>query len=111
MATIACPVRLLILDALVHRSLFPGVTPEVLIRSEFTPGHEDMRHQLPITEAPVFMGPATGIIRTAEVPRYDEMRRFVFERVGWDPSEFDVYRVRVEYPILSTAVAVSFKLS
>ena len=44
------------------------------------------------------------------MPRYDEMRSFVFERLGWDHAEFDVYRLRVEYPILSTALALSFKL-
>ncbi len=109
MATISCPVRLLILDVLVHRSLFPGVTPEVVVRSNIGLG-EGQQHPLPVSETPTFMGPADGIIRTAEVPRYDEMRGFVFERVGWDPAEFDVYRLRVEYPILSTALALSFKL-
>ncbi len=109
MATISCPVRLLILDVLVHRSLFPGVTPEVVVRSNIGLG-EGQQHPLPVSETPTFMGPADGIIRTAEVPRYDEMRGYVFERVGWDPAEFDVYRLRVEYPILSTALALSFKL-
>ncbi|MDG1049720.1 MAG: hypothetical protein P8R46_05885 [Planctomycetota bacterium] len=109
MATISCPVRLLILDVLVHRSLFPGVTPEVVVRSNIGLG-EGQQHPLPVSETPTFMGPADGIIRTAEVPRYDEMRGYVFERVGWYPAEFDVYRLRVEYPILSTALALSFKL-
>ena len=111
MATISCPVRLLILDVLVHRSLFPGVVPDVVIRSDFSPGYEGQSHPMPLTEAPVFMGPATGPIRTSEVPRYDEMRSFVFESVGWSASEFDVFRLRVEYPILSTALALSFKLA
>lgn len=110
MATVSCPVRLLILDLLVHRSLFGGVDPEVVIRGDFAPGHEGGRPQLPVTEAPVHVGPATGVVRTPEVPRYDEMRRFVFDRVGWDPAEFEVHRLRVEYPILSTAVALSYSL-
>ena len=110
MATVSCPVRLLILDVLVHRSLFPGAAPEVVVRSDFSPGQGLQNQQLPISEAPIFMGPADGVIRTSEVPRYDEMRTFVFERLGWDPAAFDVHRLRVEYPILSTAMALSFKL-
>ena len=109
MATISCPVRLLILDVLVHRRLFPGVVPEVIVRSDVAFG-QGLQNNLPVSETATFMGPADGIIRTAEVPRYDEMRSFVFERLGWDHAEFDVYRLRVEYPILSTALALSFKL-
>ena len=87
------------------------MTPEVVVRSDFAPGQGVQQLQLPISETPIFMGPADGVIRTAEVPRYDEMRGFVFQRLGWNPADFDVYRLRVDYPVLSTAMALSFKLA
>jgi len=110
MTTISCPVRLLVLDLFVHRSLFPGVAPQAVIRGDLAPGLQGQGHQLPVSERPVHLGPADGVIRTPEVPRYDEMRRFVFERLGWSPADFVAHRLRIEYPILSTAVALSYSL-
>ncbi len=42
------------------------------------------------------------------MPRYGEMLRLGATAAGWDLSEFDVYRVRMPYPIMFSAVRIFF---
>jgi hypothetical protein len=53
-------------------------------------------------------GAAAAYLR--ESPRYLELLRAVTEQVGWTLDEFDVYRVRIEYPLLYTALLLTFDL-
>jgi hypothetical protein len=39
-----------------------------------------------------------------------ELCRYAFERLGWDAERFDVYRCRVEYPVLPSTVVMQFEL-
>ncbi len=44
------------------------------------------------------------------MPRYGEMAAYVFDRLGWDAEQFEVFRCRVEYPVMHSAVVVRFPL-
>ena len=44
------------------------------------------------------------------MPRYVEMARYAFARLGWDGEQFEVYRCRVEYPVMHSAVVIRFPL-
>jgi hypothetical protein len=43
-----------------------------------------------------------------EAPRYREMLQFACERLQWNLSEFDVYRLRIEYPLHHTTVQLRY---
>ena len=57
-----------------------------------------------------YLGKGPSVLHTPDVPRYAQMGRYVFERVGWDGDRFDVYRCRVEYPVMPSSVAMCFDL-
>ena len=47
-------------------------------------------------------------IRVAQIPNYVEMVRHVFDRMGWDERTFRGYRVRIDFPIYGSQVAMAF---
>ena len=56
------------------------------------------------------MGKGPGALYTGDFPKYPDMGRYVFDRLGWDAARFDVYRCRVEYPVLPSSVVMEFAL-
>jgi hypothetical protein len=56
------------------------------------------------------LGQGTSVLPTPDVPRYVEMADYVAERVRWDLDQFEVYRCRVEYPVMHSAVVIRFDL-
>ncbi|MEZ6015511.1 MAG: hypothetical protein R3F49_10380 [Planctomycetota bacterium] len=110
LVAVTCPARLLIFDLFLHRSLFSAANPEVVVRGELGLAQGPHEHSLPVTEQCERIGVATDVLAACEVPRYGAMRDFVFQRLGWDPAEFDVHRLRVEYPVLSSIVLMRFVL-
>lgn len=51
----------------------------------------------------------TDVPRMAEAPQYPEMVRHVLERMGWAGRRFDLYRARIEYPLLHGSVELSVR--
>ena len=45
-----------------------------------------------------------------EASHYGPMVRDVLTKVGWDPEAFELLRVRVQYPVIPSAVIVKFNL-
>jgi hypothetical protein len=112
--TIRTPVALLVMDTLVHRPSFGTVTPE-LIAFQHMPGDESpavarAAPQLVVREKIMNLGPADRVSSSPEWQRYPEITRYIGERLKWDMSEFDVYRVRVQYPVFGSNVRVQFRM-
>ncbi len=60
---------------------------------------------LPIRNKTACTGAGIDALHTPELPRYTELMRQTFDRLGLDPDEFVNYRLRVEFPpVTSTAV-------
>jgi hypothetical protein len=38
------------------------------------------------------------------------MAQYVFDRLGWDGTQFDAHRCRIAYPVLPSTVAISIDL-
>lgn len=58
----------------------------------------------------MYLGKGPSVMHTPDVPRYAEMIQYAFDRLGWDEARFDVYRCRVEYPVMPSSVVVRFDL-
>jgi hypothetical protein len=58
----------------------------------------------------VYLGKGPSVLCSADVPRYPEMAAYALARLGSNGDRFDVYRCRVEYPVLATTVRVIFSL-
>ena len=105
------PCETLVYDHLVHRDLFPDAQRELRVYSELiTPVSRDERDLLNVPERIQHLGRGMIRLRTAEVPRYMEMMKYVFEQMSWDPENFELYRVRMRYPPLPTAVMLRHDL-
>ena len=49
-------------------------------------------------------------LRLNELPRYADLLQYAFERVGWRPEEFYVFRLRMQYPALATTLVLKHEL-
>jgi len=115
LARMRTPSEALVFDQIVHESLFGRIAPELLVFSELssaapypTPGHN--RLVIPVCESVSYLGKGPGVLHVAEAPRYAEMARYVFQRLGWDGERFDVYRVRMLFPPIPTSIVMRHKL-
>jgi len=109
------PSKVLIHDLLVHESLFGRLDPRANIYSEV---HHEVRssrtrlekYQLPVRVGVDYLGRGSSVLRTPDVPRYPEMARHVLGLVDQNAEQFDAYRLRMQFPIVPTAVTMSFEL-
>ena len=51
-----------------------------------------------------------SVVHAPYVPRYTEMIGYTLDKLGWDSKRFDVYRVRMQFPIIPTSVLVTYEL-
>jgi hypothetical protein len=96
----------LVLDLLVPQ----GWTDQTTVRTS-THGYPGMLESLiqrlpdfdlPFTENATYLGTEIDALDSPDVPRYPEMMRSVLGELGWAGTTFDIYRCRVQYPIMHT---------
>jgi hypothetical protein len=105
------PGEVLISDHFVHREMFPNVTRELRVFGELISNTtRDERDRLPVAERLQHLGRGLERVRTAEIPRYAEILGAAFEKTGWKPDDFDVYRVRMRYPPIPVSVMVRHEM-
>jgi hypothetical protein len=104
---IRTPSELLISDHIVHKSIFSGVSRELRVYSELlNDSSRDERDRLDVSDRLQHLGRGLLRVRTADVPDYADLLEESFNRIGMDPADFDVYRVRMKYPPLPASVMV-----
>jgi hypothetical protein len=105
------PGEVVISDHFVHREMFPGVARELCVLGELISSTtRDERDRLPVAERLLHLGRGLERVRTAEIPRYADILGAVFEKTGWKPDDFDVYRVRMRYPPMPVSVIVRHEM-
>jgi hypothetical protein len=93
------PAEVLHLDMFVHHALFGAVERELRMFSDLAGEvNFDESDALPVPEKIVALGRGLGLAQTPDVPAYADLAGEVFEKLGADPSEYELYRVRMEYP-------------
>jgi hypothetical protein len=114
-AHVRTPSTMLIHDLLVHQDLFGPLRPEAAVYSEVhrevrSAATRDERYRLPVTLSVQPLGRGPDVMRTLDVPRLPQMIQHICTRLGWDPQAFDAYRLQMPYPIVPSAVVMSFDL-
>jgi hypothetical protein len=109
------PSELLLMDVYFHKKFEFARNPERCLYSEMGaqvpyPGRGRNRHRLPLHEQLLDLGTDPLPVVTPEVPRYNQMVRGVFERLGWNPAEFFGVRMKIAYPACPTAVVLRYRL-
>jgi hypothetical protein len=110
------PTEVLIHDMLVRTGTFAPTQPTAATACEqMGTAPPDLASRSP--DWPTFpatvqhLGRGLSVVRTPDVPGYIEMLEYVFDRLGWQSEEFDVYRCRIEYPVLPSTTGISFELA
>ena len=62
---------------------------------------------MPTRETGVHLGASLDSLQSPEVARCPQLMRHVLNQNGWASIEFDLYRCRVRYPILHTAISLT----
>lgn len=114
-AEISIPVHMLCFDLFVHRDLYPGQHPELLIHDTAfggvvnlnDPTREGDRLNLMASIDPLGSGPDAG--RLVEIPRYPDLVRRVSACLGHGAETLRGFRTRIEYPIYGTQVSQAFR--
>jgi len=114
-AGVHTPCHVLIHDVLIFKGMFGPISPEVCVYDDYW---RKMSRGATVPEAVTLatrevvscLGRGPSVLPTPDVPRYAEMARYAFARLGWDGEQFEVYRCRVEYPVMHSAVVVRFPL-
>lgn len=105
------PSALFVMDVILHRADFAGVKPELMVYQyqgqNLSQEAAVLSQQFPLEERVAHLGRADDV-ELAEVPFYPEMLRSAAGAAGWDLHDFDVYRVRIPYPILGSMIRVFF---
>jgi hypothetical protein len=104
------PSRVLIQDVLLYDGGSVARSFEALVRYSVSGSFEREGNliTLPQRVSVMSMGVGAKAAHTPDIPRYPEMIRWACDRLGWDSERFHVYRCRIEYPILSAQLVMSF---
>ena len=114
-AVIDVPVKVLIVDVLVHEDVWLGVEPELRMydtagRGLANPTDPSRRiDRRDVLESIQDIGTQLSRFRTREVARYPEILQFVCDKLGWDSARFRGFRCRVDYPVYGYQVAMMFE--
>ena len=114
-AVIDIPVKVLIVDVLVHEDVWPGVEPELRMYDTAVLGianpTDPSRNmdRIDVLESIQDIGTQMERFRAKEVARYVDMVQFVCDKLGWQGDRFRGFRCRVDYPVYGTQVSMMFE--
>jgi hypothetical protein len=114
-AEIALPTKLLIMDIISHRTLADEIVPEVLLDGyphggSDSPAGQTVHNRLPCPEKIVELAGEPPVMATPAVPRYSRLAEFVYERMGWTPTDFNGLRVTIPFPPMPSRAVLRWPL-
>ena len=115
LVAVRVPCEVLVLDLLLHKDAYGLVKPRSFVYAEhlrattWIDGLQE-QHRLPFNPTVDYLGRGASVLHTVNVPRYAELGKYVFERMDWDGEQFDVYRCRIQYPVMPSSLEVRFDL-
>lgn len=109
------PCEVLVLDLVVHEATLGNLNPIVgcysgTLRKLGLPETMDSCDRILLNESVVLLGKGLPALRSADVQRNAEMYAAIFERLGWASERFEVYRCRIEFPVMLSSVLIRFDL-
>lgn len=108
------PVESLFVDLFMHRALPFGAVQRALysqLSGEHFAGLGRDGDRLPLREALTELAGRPPVVATPLLPRYSELVRYTFERVGWTASEFVCRRFVMRYPPIPTVLVLRYGLA
>ena len=109
---ITFPARRLIFDVYLHREIarrcIPSIEAHLWNSSAGQQGLWRWSTRFPRGPRLLLLGTGLGNAEAERIPGHAALTAHVFERAGWDPTEFVGYRCDVEYPIWRAGYCMLF---
>ncbi len=112
--TIDVPTRKVQFDLIVHRELFGGAEPELVLFDTGPSGIASVNDRtrdidrITTDQRPQNLGAGLAKLRTTDIPNYTELIYHVFQNLKWEPSEFECYRFRSDFPVIGTQICLTY---
>ncbi|USN99780.1 MAG: hypothetical protein H6810_03730 [Phycisphaeraceae bacterium] len=114
-AIVQTPTEWMICDLQVHKSLAFAMTPRAVQYAQHTPSPQpagsDEYDRLPMAERIEPIGQCPPVTATPLLPDYPDMVRRVYDRLGWDATDFHGFRLTMKYPPMNTYVIIQHDLA
>jgi len=110
------PAERAVFDLAVHESfLSPNAVPEALLYSDLNARPGTYLHQakdrIPAGIDAESLGAGMRRAKLADFDRHAELLAAVFERTGWNPSEFRLFRATAAYPPVPATFGIELQLA
>lgn len=110
-AAVRTPAEVLHFDLLVRAGLFGPVERDLRVFSDLASNISfDDRDALETSAKVSRMGRGLGLAHTPDIPGYADLSASVCATIGIDPDDYELFRVRLEYPPLPTTVMIRHPL-
>lgn len=113
-ADVTTPSKKLVLDVVVHRDIYPGAAPELLLYDTASKGIADVNDRsrdpdrLDLFEQLRTLEGGPGDAGLREFPHHGRLLAHVLDRRGLRAADFAVHRVEIDYPLHGMQAAVAF---
>ncbi len=105
------PCEMVHYDLFVYKGLFGEVTRELEVFNELASQITfDERDELRVSDQVKRLGMGVSLAQAPDIAGYTDLARSVFDRVGADPDDFELYRIRMAYPPMPTSVLMRHEL-
>lgn len=113
---IRIPGEVMVYDILLPRALDRPLRKEVAVYTDRSrtslsaPLALTQDDLLCVEETVTYRGSGASVLNIPEMPRYREAVEYAMGRMGWNLEDYDVYRCRVEYPVVQSVARISLYL-
>ncbi|MFK5998184.1 MAG: hypothetical protein QM492_08740, partial [Rhodobacterales bacterium] len=108
------PARHLVFDVFVHKDLWQGVEPELILAKVGNPAAPDLLahslDRLDFIETLQTLGSSPSAASTPHYGRYNELVSSIHTDMGWQQGDFRLYRCAVKYAVVGLWYTIQFKL-
>lgn len=110
-SAVRTPTEMLHFDLFVRVGLFGEVQRELCVFSDIAASVSFAESdKLVVRESISHLGCGLGMAQAPDLPAYHDLLRSVFRRMALDPSEYELYRIRIAYPPFPATVMVRHPL-
>ncbi len=105
------PAEMLHFDLYVKAGLFGDVDRELRVFSDLaSPYAFEDKDALCVSDQVAHLNRGVSLAQAPDLPGYSDLVKSVFGRIGVDPAEYELYRIRMAYPPLPTTVMMKHEL-
>lgn len=105
------PAEMLHYDLFVYKGLFGAVQRDLCVFSDIaSPYTFREADELTVGDTITQLGRGISMAQSPELPGYKALAGKIFDRLGHDPDNFELYRIRMPYPPVPSTVAVKHEL-